>query len=76
MRRAPVLGGTRPIGRAVARRLLAAGWQVALTGRDPAHLPADVGIAGGRLISAERNNTAELLAALGGGADLPPHLRA
>ena len=43
MPRALIVGGTGMIGRATAGRLLAAGWQVDLTGRDRAHLPADVG---------------------------------
>jgi nucleoside-diphosphate-sugar epimerase len=70
MRRALVVGGTGMIGRAVARRLLAAGWQVDLTGRDPSRLPADVAAAGGRFVAAERSDAAQLLAALGDGADL------
>lgn len=37
-----IIGGTGLIGRAVARRLLAAGWTVALTGRDPARVPSDL----------------------------------
>ena len=58
------------IGRAVARRLLAADWEVDLTGRDPTRLPADVAAAGGRFVAAERSDSAQLLAALGDGADL------
>ena len=42
MPRALIVGGTGAIGRAAARRLLTAGWQVDLTGRHPARLPADV----------------------------------
>jgi len=41
--RALILGGTGATGRATAQRLLAAGWQVDLTGRDPAHMPAGLG---------------------------------
>ena len=69
MPRALVVGGTGLVGRATARRLLAAGWQVDLTGRDPAHLPADSD-AGGRFVAAERSDAGQLLAALGDGADL------
>ena len=58
------------IGRAAALRLLAAGWHVDVTGRDPDHLPADVAAAGGRFVSADRADEALLLAALGDGADL------
>jgi nucleoside-diphosphate-sugar epimerase len=68
--RALIVGGTGLIGRATARRLLAAGWQVDLTGRDPEHLPVEVAAAGGRFVAAERDDTVALLAALGGGADL------
>ncbi len=70
MPRALILGGTGLIGRATARRLLAAGWQVDLTGRDPAHLPADIAASGGTFVRAERDDPAQLLAALGSGADL------
>lgn len=52
MPRALILGGTGATGRATARRLLAAGWEVDLTGRDPAHLPADLAAAGARFTSA------------------------
>ena len=68
--RALVLGGTGLIGRAVARRLLAAGWQVDLTGRDPTHLPADIAAAGGTFVAADRSDSGQLLVALGDGADL------
>jgi len=70
MPRALIVGGTGAIGRASARRLLAAGWQVDLTGRNPAHLPPDIAAAGGEFIAADRANSDQLLAALGDGADL------
>lgn len=70
MRRALIVGGTGPVGRATARRLLAAGWLVDLIGRNPAHLPADIAAAGGRFVAADRNDSDQLLAALGDGADL------
>jgi nucleoside-diphosphate-sugar epimerase len=70
MPRALVVGGTGLIGRATARRLLAAGWQVDLTGRDPTRLPAEIASAGGRFVAAERSDAGQLLAALGDGADL------
>lgn len=70
MPRALVLGGTGLIGRATASRLLAAGWQVDLTGRNPDHLPAEIADAGGRFVPAARNEPSELLAAMGDGADL------
>ena len=67
MPRAVILGGTGLIGRAVARRLLAAGWDVAAVGRDRSRMPEDVAAAGGRFVAADRDEPA---AALGGGADL------
>jgi nucleoside-diphosphate-sugar epimerase len=70
MPRALIVGGTGLIGRATARRLLAAGWHVDLTGRDPAHLPADIAAAGGTFVAADRDDSDQLLTALGGGADL------
>ena len=70
MPRALIVGGTGQVGRATARRLLAAGWRVDLTGRNPAHLPADVAAAGGRFVAAARDDADQLLAALGDGADL------
>ena len=66
MPRALILGGTGLVGRATARRLLAAGWDVDVTGRDPAHLPAG----GGRFVPADRGDGSALAAALGEGADL------
>lgn len=70
MPRALIVGGTGLIGRAAARRLLAAGWRVDLTGRNPAHLPADIADAGGRFVATDRDHPAQLLVALGVGADL------
>src|SRR5262245_27775486 len=67
MPRALVLGGTGQVGRAIARRLLAAGWEVDLTGRDPAKMPADL-TAG--FVQGDRRDPDHLLTALGGGADL------
>ncbi len=58
------------IGRAVARRLLAAGWDVTVVGRDPVRVPGDVVAAGGRFVAADRTEPAHLAAALGAGADL------
>jgi nucleoside-diphosphate-sugar epimerase len=70
MRRALIIGGTGLIGTAVARRLLAAGWQVELTGRDSAHVPASLMHAGARFIAADRSDAAAMRAAVGDGADL------
>jgi len=68
--RAVILGGTGPIGRATARRLLGSGWQVDLTGRDPARLPAGLAAAGARFVASERRDPSQLAAAIGAGADL------
>jgi nucleoside-diphosphate-sugar epimerase len=68
--RAVVLGGTGLIGRAVVRRLLAAGWDVDAVGRDQSRMPEDVTAAGGRFVAAERGRVGELAGALGAGADL------
>ena len=68
--RAVIIGGTGAIGRAAARRLLAAGWDVELTGRDPARMPRDIAAAGGRFIAAGTGGAGRLRAAFGDGADL------
>jgi nucleoside-diphosphate-sugar epimerase len=65
-----VLGGTGSIGRATARRLLAAGWRVDLTGRNADRMPAELADAGARFVAADRGDSDRLRAALGGGADL------
>ena len=70
MPRALIIGGTGLVGRATARRLLASGWQVDVTGRDPARLAADLTAAGARFYPAERTDTQALALALAGGADL------
>jgi nucleoside-diphosphate-sugar epimerase len=68
MPRALVLGGTGQIGRAIAHRLLAAGWDVDLAGRNPAKMPADLPDA--RFVAADRHDARQLEAAFGAGADL------
>jgi nucleoside-diphosphate-sugar epimerase len=68
--RAVVVGGTGLIGGAVARRLLAAGWGVTVTGRDPARFPPALAAAGARFAAAVRDDPAALAAAVGAGADL------
>ena len=70
MARAVIIGGTGAIGRAAAGRLLATGWAVELTGRDPARMPRDIAAAGGRFIAADTRDAAGLRAAFGDGADL------
>jgi nucleoside-diphosphate-sugar epimerase len=68
--RAVIIGGTGAIGRAAARRLLATGWSVELTGRDPARMPRDIAAAGGRFVAADTRDGGWLPAAFGPGADL------
>ncbi len=58
------------IGRATARHLVKAGWQVDVTGRDPAHMPSDLADAGARFVAADRADAAALQRALGEGVDL------
>jgi nucleoside-diphosphate-sugar epimerase len=65
-----IIGGTGLIGRAVARRLLPAGWMVELTGRDAARLPADLAAGGARFTSVDRGDATGLATVVGGGADL------
>ena len=65
-----LVGGTGLIGRATAHRLLAAGWQVDVTGRGRRPLPADLSDAGVRLHVADPSDADALAAALGEGADL------
>jgi nucleoside-diphosphate-sugar epimerase len=68
--RAVIVGGTGAIGRAAARRLLAGGWSVELTGRDPARMPPDIAASGGRFTAAGRGDQGQLRAVFGHGADL------
>jgi nucleoside-diphosphate-sugar epimerase len=61
--RALILGGTGAIGRATARRLLAGGWEVELTGRDPSRMPAELAAQGARFTRSDRRDVHELTAA-------------
>jgi nucleoside-diphosphate-sugar epimerase len=70
MPRALALGGTGAVGRAIASRLLEAGWDVDVTGRNPARMPAELADRGGRFVLADRGDAPGLAAAMGGGADL------
>jgi nucleoside-diphosphate-sugar epimerase len=70
MPRAFIIGGTGLIGRATARRLLTAGWQVDLAGRNPARMPDAIKSAGGRFIQADSDDPGQLMAGFGDGADL------
>jgi len=69
--RAVILGGTGLIGRAVATRLLAAGWQVDATGRDATHVPEELAAAPGFGFRAiERADARALRSLVGDGAEL------
>lgn len=70
MSRALIIGGTGMIGRAAAIRLIASGWQVDVTGRDPARMPPALAAAGATFIAADHASDSQLRAALGPGADL------
>jgi nucleoside-diphosphate-sugar epimerase len=62
-----IAGGTGATGRATARRLLAHGWDVDVTGRNPAHMPRDLDA---RFVAADRRDRDALVAVFGNGADL------
>jgi nucleoside-diphosphate-sugar epimerase len=68
-RRAFVLGGTGQIGRAVARDLLAAGWDVTISHRGARPPPAELAERGAGVVVLERGNPGDLPRALGAGAD-------
>jgi len=69
--RAVILGGTGVIGRAIATRLLAAGWQVDATGRDAAHVPDELAQAAGfSFFPSDRTDARALRSVIGDGAEL------
>lgn len=70
MPRALVLGGTGAIGRAVAGRLLPAGWAVDLAARDPAGMPPGLAAAGASFLAVDHEDQGQLRSALGSGAEL------
>lgn len=70
MPRAVILAGTGAVGWATARRLLAGGWQVVVTGRVPEHAPPGLAELGGRFLRSDRHDPADLAGSLAGGADL------
>ncbi|BCW67295.1 hypothetical protein NicSoilB4_20580 [Arthrobacter sp. NicSoilB4] len=70
MKRAVILGGTGVLGRAIAGRLIRAGWAVDVTGRVGRKMPRDLAEAGARFIPSERQDNAALAEVLGSGADL------
>ncbi|MGI8971814.1 MAG: NAD-dependent epimerase/dehydratase family protein, partial [Dehalococcoidia bacterium] len=68
--RAFVVGGSGLVGRAISRRLVFAGWDVDILGRDSAHFPVDLAEAGARFFAADRSDAAAVALAFGDGADL------
>ena len=70
MRRAVILGGTGVLGRAIAWRLVEAGWAVEVTGRDGRRMPRDLADAGVRFVPSERRDRAPMAQVIGTGADL------
>jgi nucleoside-diphosphate-sugar epimerase len=70
MRRAVILGGTGVIGQATGRTLLAEGWDVDVTGRDGANMPANLAADGARFLTSDRTSFTDLIATIGAGADL------
>jgi nucleoside-diphosphate-sugar epimerase len=70
MPKAVILGGTGAIGRATAARLLAAGWSVDYTGRDPARAVAELDGAGARFVRFDMDEPGARSAIVGSGADL------
>jgi nucleoside-diphosphate-sugar epimerase len=69
-KRAVILGGTGVLGRAVAWRLLNAGWAVDVTGRNRDNMPEALAAAGARFVASERRDPAALAGIIGSGADL------
>lgn len=70
MARAVILGGSGAIGTAVGRRLLASGWDVAITGRRENGLPESLVRAGASYEQSNRREQDELKRAVGSGAEL------
>ena len=68
--RAVILGGTGAIGGATAGRLAGAGWQVAVTGRETAAMPAELTRAGVTFHPIDRADTSAIGALVGAGTDL------
>lgn len=68
--RAVILGGTGAVGGATAARLRSAGWDVDVTGRDVASVPAELIAAGVRFHTIDRADVRGVGALVGTGVDL------
>lgn len=68
-RRAFIMGGTGQIGRAVAAKLLADGWQVALASRGQRAVPDELIALGAETVTLDREQPGALARTLRGGAD-------
>lgn len=64
-----ILGGSGQIGRAVASRLLDAGWSVTLASRGQRDVASDLVARGARSVAFDRSEPGALAAAIGSGAD-------
>jgi nucleoside-diphosphate-sugar epimerase len=68
-RRAFIIGGTGQIGRAVAARFLADGWQVTLSSRGQRTVPSDLVALGADFVTLDREQPGSIAKALQDGAD-------
>lgn len=68
-RHAFIIGGTGQIGQAIARNLLAAGWEVSIASRGQRSLHKDLAAGGARFVTMNRDNSQEFARTLGVGAD-------
>ncbi len=70
MKRAVLLAGTGAIGWAATRRLTSVGYDVVVTGRDPAHVPPEFAATGAKFVQGDRHDASSLPTVLACGADL------
>jgi nucleoside-diphosphate-sugar epimerase len=67
--RAFIIGGTGQIGRAIGAKLLADGWDVALSSRGQRPCPTELTAIGAEIVQLDRDQPGELARALADGAD-------
>lgn len=68
-RHAFILGGTGQIGKAIARNLLTAGWDVSIASRGVRSVSEDLTARGAKFVAVDRENSQDLVRALNDGAD-------